>query len=75
MTRSGLDGEIAVRAFLFRPSVASLPHERRDEPRSHRPIMLKPEKVPPEERPHGWQYPAGVIIILLMAAVAWLLLR
>jgi hypothetical protein len=37
--------------------------------------MQKPEKVPPEERPHGWQYPAGVVIILLMAAVAWLLLR
>ena len=37
--------------------------------------MPKPEKVPPEERPRGWQYPAGVIIILLMAAVAWLLLR
>ena len=37
--------------------------------------MLKPEKVPPEERPHGWQYPAGVVIILLMAFVAWLILR
>jgi hypothetical protein len=39
------------------------------------PIMLKPEKVPPEERPHGWQYPAGVVIILLMAVIAWLLMR
>jgi hypothetical protein len=38
-------------------------------------IMQKPEKVPPDERPHGWQYPAGVVIILLMAFVAWLLLR
>jgi hypothetical protein len=37
--------------------------------------MQKPEKVPPDERPHGWQYPAGVVIILLMALVAWLILR
>jgi hypothetical protein len=37
--------------------------------------MWKPEKVPPEERPHGWQYPVAVTVILLMAAVAWILMR
>jgi len=37
--------------------------------------MRKPGKVPPDERPHGWQYPAGVVIILLMAFVAWRILR
>jgi hypothetical protein len=37
--------------------------------------MEKPEKIPPDERPHGWQYPAGVVIILLTTVIAWLLLR
>jgi len=47
----------------------------RDGDDPHRPIMHKPEKVPSDERPHGWQYPAGVLFILLMALIAWLLLR
>jgi hypothetical protein len=37
--------------------------------------MLKPPKLSPDERPHGWQYPVGVLIILLMAAIAWFFLR
>jgi hypothetical protein len=36
--------------------------------------MWKPGKVPPDERPRGWRCPAGVIVILLMAALARLLL-
>jgi hypothetical protein len=37
-------------------------------------VKLRPPKLSPDERPHGWQYPAGVVIILLMAALAWWLL-
>ncbi len=36
--------------------------------------MWKRERESPEERPHGWQYPILVIIILLMAALAWFIL-
>lgn len=36
--------------------------------------MWEHEKLSPDEKPHGWQYPAGVVIILLMAALAWYLL-
>ena len=36
--------------------------------------MWKPEEVPPEERPRGWQYPAAIAFILLLAALAWFLL-
>jgi hypothetical protein len=34
---------------------------------------LEPPIVPPEGRPHGWQYVAGVAFILAMAVLAWLL--
>jgi len=35
----------------------------------------KPPKLSPDERPHGWQYPAGVLIILLLAALTWFFLH
>lgn len=36
--------------------------------------MLLPPKLSPDDRPHGWQYPAGAVIIIAMAALTWYLL-
>ncbi|HEV7588142.1 MAG TPA: hypothetical protein VGO40_08405 [Longimicrobium sp.] len=37
--------------------------------------IIEPPHLSPEEKPHGWQYPAGVVIILAMALITWYLLR
>lgn len=29
--------------------------------------------IPPEQRPHGWQYVAGTVFILFLAFLAWLI--
>jgi hypothetical protein len=34
---------------------------------------MEPARVPPEGRPHGWQYVAGVAFILALAGIAWVM--
>jgi len=32
---------------------------------------IEPESDGPVQRPRGWQYPAALLIILALAALAW----
>ena len=34
---------------------------------------MRGSPAPPDERPRRWQYPVGVVILVLLAALAYLL--